>query len=114
MSTTASAWTSNCIRCSVGQLEMRVNGRMARRREPASSGRNQHRARHDWREPRIRDVYQFFGRVAATDSTVLIHGEVEQEQELVAACARVTRQQARRAGLYTINCAGIDGITPGK
>ncbi len=56
--------------------------------------------------PAIRAVYQFIGKVAPSDSTVLIDGESGTGKELV---ARAIHRNSRRAGrpFVAINCAAI-------
>jgi Nif-specific regulatory protein len=56
--------------------------------------------------PRMKEIYQFLGRVASTDSTVLIEGESGTGKELA---ARALYQNSPRAGkpFMTINCATI-------
>ena len=56
--------------------------------------------------PRMRQVYQFIGKVAATDSSVLILGESGTGKELV---ARAIHQNSRRSGksFVAVNCAAL-------
>jgi Nif-specific regulatory protein len=56
--------------------------------------------------PRMRDVYQFIGRVATTDSTILVSGESGTGKELV---ARAIHQNSGRANkpCVAINCAAL-------
>jgi Nif-specific regulatory protein len=56
--------------------------------------------------PRIREVYQFIGRVASTDSTVLVFGESGTGKELV---ARAIHQNSGRSAkpCVAINCAAL-------
>src|SRR5580693_4195893 len=56
--------------------------------------------------PRMRDVYQFIGRVAGSDSTVLVFGESGTGKELV---ARAIHQNSGRANkpCVAINCAAL-------
>ena len=56
--------------------------------------------------PRMREVYQFIGKVAPSDSTVLIRGESGTGKELV---ARAVHANSSRAGkpFVAINCAAI-------
>ena len=56
--------------------------------------------------PRMRDVYQFIGRVASSDSTVLVFGESGTGKELV---ARAIHQNSGRANkpCVAINCAAL-------
>ena len=56
--------------------------------------------------PRMREVYQFIGRVAVQDSTVLISGESGTGKELV---ARAIHQNSKRANkpCIAINCAAL-------
>jgi transcriptional regulator with GAF, ATPase, and Fis domain len=56
--------------------------------------------------PRMKEIYQFLGRVASADSTVLIEGESGTGKELA---ARALYQNSPRAGkpFMTINCSTI-------
>src|SRR5271170_1410828 len=56
--------------------------------------------------PRMRDVYQFIGRVASSDSTVLVFGESGTGKELV---AHAIHQNSGRANkpCVAINCAAL-------
>jgi Nif-specific regulatory protein len=56
--------------------------------------------------PRMRQVYQFIGKVAPTDSTVLISGESGTGKELV---ARAIHQNSKRSGkpFIAVNCAAL-------
>ena len=56
--------------------------------------------------PRMREVYQFIGRVAPASSTVLIYGESGTGKELV---ARAIHSNSGRAGkpIIAINCAAL-------
>jgi Nif-specific regulatory protein len=56
--------------------------------------------------PKMREVYQFIGKVAATDSTVLVCGESGTGKELV---ARAIHRNSIRAGkpFVAINCAAL-------
>lgn len=56
--------------------------------------------------PRMRQVYQFIGKVAPTDSTVLISGESGTGKELA---ARAIHQNSKRSGkpFIAVNCAAL-------
>jgi Nif-specific regulatory protein len=56
--------------------------------------------------PRMREIYQFIGKIAPTDSTVLLRGESGTGKELV---ARAIHQNSPRAGkpFMAINCAAL-------
>jgi len=56
--------------------------------------------------PRMREIFQFIGKVAPADSTVLIRGESGTGKELV---ARAIHRNSRRAGqrFLAINCAAL-------
>lgn len=56
--------------------------------------------------PRMRQVYQFIGKVAATDSSVLILGESGTGKELV---ARAIHLNSKRSGkpFVSVNCAAL-------
>jgi len=56
--------------------------------------------------PRMKEIYQFLGRVASADSTVLMEGESGTGKELA---ARALCQDSPRAGkpFMTINCSTI-------
>lgn len=56
--------------------------------------------------PVMRDVYQFIGKVAATDSTVFIRGESGTGKELVARAIHRNSKRANRT-FAAINCAAL-------
>ncbi len=60
------------------------------------------------RHPRMQDVYETIGRIAASDVTVLLRGESGTGKELV---ARAIHHYSRRAGrpFVAVSCAAIPG-----
>jgi Nif-specific regulatory protein len=56
--------------------------------------------------PRMREVYQFIAKAAATDSTVLIRGESGTGKELVARAIHLNSSRAKKP-FAAINCAAL-------
>ncbi|MCG3161477.1 MAG: Anaerobic nitric oxide reductase transcription regulator NorR [Acidobacteria bacterium] len=56
--------------------------------------------------PRMREVYQFIGKVAGADSTVLIRGESGTGKELAARAIHLNSQRATKP-FVAINCAAL-------